>query len=158
MCLLETVDFDMAVPEALVDFKDDTFLNVLNRLNAKDGLIRLIPFLRDLDCVKYGTLTEEEIDIAHAMLYYRFYNKTIINEFKYFSQNAKNVGDGEAPQVSMLLFVSSDKSKKKWPEYVQRYAGNVENASIIQLDCPHYVYDYENVRISEEITNYLNVE
>ena len=81
MCLLETVDFDMAVPEALVDFKDDTFLNVLNRLNAKDGLIRLIPFLRDLDCVKYGTLTEEEIDIAHAMLYYRFYNKTILNGF-----------------------------------------------------------------------------
>ena len=75
---------------------------------------------------KNETLTEEEIDIAHAMLYYRFSNKTILNEFKYFSQNAKTVEDGEVPQVSMLLFVSSGKSKKKWPEYVQRYAGNVK--------------------------------
>lgn len=56
----------------------------------------------------------------------------------------------------MLLFVSSDKSKKEWPEYIQRYASNVENASIIQLDCPHYVHDYEYVRIREDITNYLN--
>lgn len=58
----------------------------------------------------------------------------------------------------IVTFVSSDKSKKKWPEYVQRYAGSVENASIIQLDCPHYVHDYECVRISEEIKNYLYVD
>ena len=109
-----------------------------------------------MDCVKYGTLTEEEKDIAHAMMYYNFINKTVLNEFKYISQNAKTVGDGKTPQVPMLLFVSSDKLKKEWPGYIQSYVSNVENANIVQLDCPHYVHDYEYIRISEDIKKYLN--
>ena len=56
----------------------------------------------------------------------------------------------------MLLFVSADKAKKEWPRYTQRYAGNVEDASIIQLDCPHYVHDYEYNRISDEIREFLS--
>ncbi len=72
------------------------------------------------------------------------------------STSAKTVGDGEVPQVPMLLFVSGDKAKKEWPGYIQSYASQVKNAKIVQLDCPHYVHDYEYVRISEEIKTYLN--
>ena len=150
------IGLDMAVPEALIDFKDEVLLNTIRSFFTRTGWIRFLPLIRDMDCVKYGTLTEEEKDIAHAMMYYNFLNKTVLNEFKYISQNAKTVGDGKTPQVPMLLFVSSDKLKKEWPGYIQSYVSNVENANIVQLDCPHYVHDYEYVRISEDIKKYLN--
>lgn len=150
------IGLDMAVPEALIDFKDEVLLNTIRSFFTRTGWIRFLPLIRDMDCVKYGTLTEEEKDIAHAMMYYNFLNKTVLNEFKYFRQNAKTVGDGETPQVPMLLFVSSDKLKKEWPGYVQSYVSNVEKANIVQLECPHYIHDYEYVRISEDIKKYLN--
>lgn len=150
------IGLDMAVPEALIDFQDEVLLNAIRRFFTRTGWIRFLPLIRDMDCVKYGTLTEEEKDIAHAMMYYNFLNRTVLNEFKYFSQNAKIVEDGETPQVPMLLFVSSDKLKKEWPGYIQSYVSDVEKANIVQLDCPHYVHDYEYVRISEDIKKYLN--
>lgn len=150
------IGLDMAVPEAMMDFKDDVFVNSLRSFFVKAGWIRVLPLIREMECVKYGTLTEEEKDIAHAMLYHNFLNKTVLNEFTYFRQNAKTVEDGKTPQVPMLLFVSSDKLKKDWLGYVQSYVSNVEQASIVQLDCPHYVHDYEYVRISEDIKKYLN--
>lgn len=150
------IGLDLAVPEAMIDFKDEVLLNTIRSFFTRTGWIRFLPLIRDMDCVKYGTLTEEEKDIAHAMLYYNFLNKTVLNEFKYIRQNAKTVGDGETPQVPMLLFVSSDKLKKEWSGYIQSYVSNVEKANIVQLDCPHYIHDYEYVRISEDIKKYLN--
>lgn len=150
------IGLDMAVPEALIDFKDEVLLNTIRSFFTRTGWIRFLPLIRDMDCVKYGTLTEEEKDIAHAMMYYNFLNKTVLNEFKYIRQNAKTVGDGETPQVPMLLFVSSDKLKKEWSGYIQSYVSNVEKANIVQLDCPHYIHDYEYVRISEDIKKCLN--
>lgn len=149
------VGLDMAVPEAYKNFKNNVFMNAASQLNAKTGIIRLLPLLNELDCVKHGTLTEEEKKIVHALLYKNFSNKTTINELKYISENAKIVGAGEIPQVPMLLFISNDTSTTELTDAAQRYANTVENAKVIQLDCPHYVHDYEYNRIREEIKAFL---
>ena len=149
------VGLDMAVPEAYKNFKNNVFMNAASQFNAKTGIIRLLPLLNELDCVKHGTLTEEEKKIAHALLYKNFSNKTTINELKYISENAKIVGAGEIPQVPMLLFISNDTSTTELTDATQRYANTVENAKVIQLDCPHYVHDYEYNRIREEIKAFL---
>ena len=149
------VGLDMAVPEAYKNFKNNVFMNAASQFNAKTGIIRLLPLLNELDCVKHGTLTEEEKKIAHALLYKNFSNKTTINELKYISENAKIVGAGEIPQVPMLLFISNDTSTTELTDAAQRYANTVENAKVIQLDCPHYVHDYEYNRISKEIKAFL---
>lgn len=149
------VGLDMAVPESLENFEDNAILNIINQFNAKIGFTRLLSLLNELDCVEHGTLTEKEKDIVHALLYSNFSNKTTINEFKYISDNAKTVGAGEIPQVPMLLFVSNDASKTELTDAIQRYANAAENANIIQLDCPHYVHDYEYNRISNEIEVFL---
>ena len=130
-------------------------MNAASQFNAKTGIIRLLPLLNELDCVKHGTLTEEEKEIVHALLYKNFSNKTTLNELKYVSDNAKIVGAGEIPQVPMLLFISNDTSTTELTDATQRYANTVENAKVIQLDCPHYVHDYEYNRIREEIKAFL---
>ena len=149
------VGLDMAVPEAYKNFKNNVFMNAASQFNAKTGIIRLLPLLNELDCVKHGTLTEEEKKIAHALLYKNFSNRTTINELKYVSENATIVGAGEIPQVPMLLFISNDTSTTELTDATQRYANTVENAKVIQLDCPHYVHDYEYNRIREEIKAFL---
>ena len=149
------VGLDMAVPEAYKNFKNNVFMNAASQLNAKTGIIRLLPLLNELDCVKHGTLTAEGKKIVNALLYKNFSNKTTINELKYISENAKIVGAGEIPQVPMLLFISNDTSTTELTDAAQRYANTVENAKVIQLDCPHYVHDYEYNRIREEIKAFL---
>ena len=149
------VGLDMAVPDAYENFKNNVFMNAATQINAKTGIIRLLPLLNELDCVKHGTLTEEEKKIVHALLYKNFSNKTTINELKYVSENAKIVGAGEIPQVPMLLFISNDTSTTELTDATQRYANTVENAKVIQLDCPHYVHDYEYNRIRDEIKAFL---
>ena len=149
------VGLDMAVPEAYKNFKNNAFMNATSQFNAKTGMIRLVPLLNELDCVEHGNLTEEEKEIVHALLYKNFSNRTTINELKYISENAKIVGAGEIPQVPMLLFISNDTSTTELTDATQRYANTVENAKVIQLDCPHYVHDYEYNMIGEEIKNFL---
>ena len=149
------IGLDMAVPEAYENFKNNAFMNVASQLNAKTGIIRLLPLLNELDCVEHGTLTEEEKESVHALLYKNFSNRTTINELKYVIDNAKIVGAGEIPQVPMLLFISNDTATTELTNATQRYANTVENAKVIQLDCPHYVHDYEYNRISEEIKAFL---
>ena len=149
------VGLDMAVPDAYENFKNNVFMNAVSQLNAKTGIIRLLPLLNELDCVKHGTLTEEEKKIAHALLYKNFSNRTTINELKYVSENATIVGAGEIPQVPMLLFISNDISTTELTDATQRYANTAENTKVIQLDCPHYVHDYEYNRISKEIKAFL---
>ena len=149
------VGLDMAVPEAYKNFKNNVFMNAASQFNAKTGIIRLLPLLNELDCVKHGTLTEEEKKIAHALLYKNFSNRTTINELKYVSENATIVGAGEIPQVPMLLFISNDTSTTELTDATQRYANTAENTKVIQLDCPHYVHDYEYNRISKEIKAFL---
>ena len=149
------VGLDMAVPEAYKNFKNNAFVNATSQFNAKTGMIRLIPLLNELDCVEHGTLTEEEKEIVHALLYKNFSNRTTINELKYISENAKIVGEGEIPQVPMLLFISNDTTTTELTDATQMYANTVENAKVIQLDCPHYVHDYEYNMIGEEIKNFL---
>ena len=149
------VGLDMAVPEAYDNFKNNAFMNAASQFNAKTGMIRLVPLLNELDCVEYGTLTEEEKEIVHALLYKNFSNRTTTNELKYISDNAKIVGTGEIPQVPMLLFISNDTSTTELTDAIQRYANTAENADVIKLDCPHYVHDYEHNKISEEIKEFL---
>ena len=149
------VGLDMAVPDAYENFKNNVFMNATSQLNAKTGIIRLLPLLNELDCVKHGTLTKEEKKIAHALLYKNFSNRTTLNELKYVSENATIVGAGEIPQVPMLLFISNDTSTTELTDATQRYANTAENTKVIQLDCPHYVHDYEYNRISKEIKAFL---
>ena len=149
------VGLDMAVPDAYENFKNNVFMNATSQFNAKTGIIRLLPLLNEMDCVKHGTLTEEEKKIAHALLYKNFSNRTTINELKYVSENATIVGAGEIPQVPMLLFISNDTSTTELTDATQRYANTAENTKVIQLDCPHYVHDYEYNRISKEIKAFL---
>ena len=83
----------------------------------------------------------------------------MLNEVEYIKENAEIVQNNGVPQVPMFLFVSNGSgtgwNEEAWCGYQESYLENVANGKLINLDCPHYVHDYEYERISEEIRRFM---
>ena len=132
----------------------------LGQCAADLGITRVIPGLAESDAIKYGTLTEDEKNIYRAIFYNRTATETMINEAKSIKENAKIVAQNGVPQVAMLLFISDGTGgtgfdKETWRRIPKEYISEVESGKYMELDCPHYVHDYEYERISEEIKSFL---
>lgn len=154
------IGLDMAVPEYYESMKINIPLMKLGQCAADLGITRVIPGLAESDAIKYGTLTEDEKNIYRAIFYNRTATETMINEAKSIKENAKIVAQNGVPQVAMLLFISDGTGgtgfdKETWRRIPKEYISGVEFGEYIELDCPHYVHDYEYERISEEIKSFL---
>lgn len=49
----------------------------------------------------------------------------------------------------------SDGHTEKKEKIPQEYIAGCDNASYMELDCPHYVHDYKYEKISKEIRNFI---
>ena len=154
------VGLDMAVP----DYYDEMNISIptmeLGHYAAVLGITRWTPNLAESDAIKYGTLSEKEKDIYRAVFYQKTATKTMINEAKVVKDNAKIVKENGIPQVPMLLFISDGSggtgfTKEKWRSIPEKYISDHDSASCIELDCPHYIHDYEYEAISKEIRNFI---
>lgn len=153
------IGLDMAVPKAYEDYTINMAMLKASQFAARIGIIRLLPGISESDAIKYGTLTDTEKEIYRAVFYEKTATTTMLNEVEHIKENAKTVEDSGAPQVPMLLFVSTGVgtgwNENEWREYQSDYSESVENSKLINLDCPHYIHDYEYNEISEEIKIFL---
>ena len=154
------IGLDMAVPEYYENMKINLPLMKLGQYAADLGITRLIPTLAESDAIKHGTLTNDEKNRYKAIFYNRTATVTMINEAKSAKDNARIVAQNGVPQVPMLLFISDGTGgtgfdKETWRRIQEKYISEVKAGKYIELDCPHYVHDYEYGRISEEIKRFL---
>lgn len=155
------IGLDMAVPE----YYDSMNINVpimrAASWAANIGITRFIPGISDSDAVKYGTLSDEEKEIYKAVFYSRTATVTMINEMEWVRENAEKVSSMGIPQLPMLLFISDGSGgtgfdKDTWRKIPIEYLSKVDDGKYIELDCPHYVHDYEYNAISESIKEFLS--
>ena len=154
------IGLDMAVPAYYDEMHISIPITKLGQYGAALGITRWIPSLAESDAIKAGTLSEEEKEIYRAVFYQRTATVTMIDEVKAVKDNAKTVKENGVPQVPMLLFISNGSggtgfTEETWRRIPKEYIVGCDNASYIELDCPHYVHDYEYEKISEEIRNLL---
>ncbi len=153
------IGLDMAVPKAYEDYSINMPMLKLSQFAARVGITRLIPGIAESDAIKFGTLSEEEKEIYRAIFYNRTATTTMMNEVSCIKANARLVDEAKVPQVPMLLFVSNGMGTgwddDTWRSCQKEYIENVPNGTIIELDCPHYVHDYEYEMISEKIIEFL---
>lgn len=154
------IGLDMAVPAYYDEMRISIPITKLGQYGAALGITRWIPGLAESDAIKVGTLSEEEKEIYRAVFYQRTATVTMIDEVKAVKDNAKTVKENGVPQVPMLLFISNGSggtgfTEETWRRIPKEYIAGCDNASYIELDCPHYVHDYEYEKISEEIRNLL---
>lgn len=155
------IGLDMAVPQ----YYDGMNINILSMklasLAAEWGITRFIPGISESDAIKYGTLSDEEKEIYKAVFYSRTATLTMLNEAKSVKENAEKVSGLGTPQVPMLLFISDGSGgtgfdKKTWREIPIEYIKQVTDGKYVELDCPHYVHNYEYETISESIIKFLS--
>lgn len=154
------IGLDMAVPEYYENMKINLPLMKFGQYAASVGITRIIPTLAESDAIKHGTLTDDEKNRYRAIFYSRTATVTMINEAKSVKDNARIVAQNGVPQVPMLLFISDGTGgtgfdKETWRRIPEKYISEVKAGKYIELDCPHYVHDYEYGRISEEIKRFL---
>lgn len=155
------IGLDMAVPQYYENMNINLGLICIGQWAAKMGITRMISGISESDAIKYGTLTDEEKEIYRAVFYSRTATTTMINETRTVKENAKNVASLGSPQLPMLLFISDGSGgtgfdKETWRSIPEEYISGVKGGKFIELDCPHYVHDYEYETISKSIINFLN--
>lgn len=155
------VGLDMAVPGYYDEMNISILIMKLGQYGATLGITRWIPSLAESDAIKFGLLSDKEKEIYRAVFYQRTATVTMINEAKIVKENANTVKENGIPQVPMLLFISNGSggtgfTKEMWRTIPKEYISGYDNASYIELDCPHYVHDYEYEEISEEIRRFIN--
>lgn len=155
------IGLDMTVPQYYENMNINLGLIGIGQWAAKMGITRMIPGISESDAIKYGTLTDEEKEIYRAVFYSRTATTTMINETRTVKENAKIVASLGIPQLPMLLFISDGSGgtgfdKETWRSIPKEYITGVKYGKYIELDCPHYVHDYEYETISKSIINFLN--
>ena len=153
------IGLDMAVPEAYEDYKINMSMLKISQFAARAGVIRILPGVSESDAIKNGTLSDAEKEMYRAIFYEKTATTTMLNEVSAIKENAKIVQNNGVPQVPILMFISNGSgtgwNEDVWRGYQSRYIENVENGKLINLDCPHYIHDYEYETISEEVKVFL---
>lgn len=157
--ILAIIGLDMAVPKSYQDYNINMTMLKLSQFASAIGITRLLPSVSDSDAIINGTLSDKEKEIYRAVFYNRTATITMLNEVKSIKENASKVESDNIPQIPMLLFVSNGDGtgwdKETWRSYQREYIANIANSKMIELDCPHYVHDYEYKAISESIIAFL---
>lgn len=154
------IGLDMAVPEYYDNMNINVPLLRIASWAANIGVTRFIPGISNSDAITHGTLSDREKEIYKAVFYSRTATKTMIDETEWVKENAEKVKKMGVPQLPMLLFISDGSGgtgfdKETWRKIPIEYISQVSNGTYIELDCPHYVHDYEYEIISERIHAFL---
>ena len=158
--VLAIIGLDMVVPKSYQDYNINMAMLKLSQFASAIGITRLLPGVSDSDAITNGTLSNKEKEIYKAVFYNRTATITMLNEVKSIKENARKVESDNIPQVPMLLFVSNGEGtgwdKETWRSYQREYIANIANSKMIELDCPHYIHDFEYQVISEKIVEFLS--
>lgn len=154
------IGLDMAVPAYYDSMRINIPLMRIASFAADIGVTRLIPGISESEAIKHGTLSDEEKEIYRAVFYSRTATVTMINETERVKENAEKVQNMGVPQLPMLLFISDGSGgtgfeKETWRNIPIEYIAQVEEGEYVELDCPHYVHDYEYQTISERMMAFL---
>ena len=154
------IGLDMAVPEAYGEMEINLFAMQLSSFAARVGLTRWIPGLAESDAIRHGTLTQEEKDLYRAVFYRSTLTTAMRNETKEIKASAETVANGGPVDVPLLMFASDGSGgtgfdEQTWRGFQHNFAAVLPNAQVVELDCPHYVHDYQYEEISEEMMGFI---
>ena len=117
--------------------------------------------LQSLDLTQYSesALTEADKEVIKAVYSQRCVSTALINESEKCSDNAKVVSAAGVPDVPMLLFLSNGAGtgfdKEVWRSMAIDYISQADNGRYIELECSHYVHNYEYEKIADEMRIFL---
>ena len=152
------VGLDMALPRFYdsFDFEGTLRYEKLGAFAREAGIIRFY----------YGdgslppALSKEDKALYRAIACKIAVNPVIINETLAVPDACKEIDSMPQPDLPMLMYVSDGKVNggKNWVEVEKDYAADHLNAELIELDCSHYVHDFEYERIAADMKEFISTK
>ncbi len=156
------VGLDMAVPEAYDVINDaspnsDKLASVIMQAVRECGIFRL---MGDDFLINRGELTDDEIAVYRKIIYTKAANDNMLSEGLYTAKACEEIRSKDMPETPMLLFVSDGSGgtgmdTETWRGFTEKFAESIANERIVELDCGHYVHDFEYERISKDIKEFI---
>ena len=149
------VGLDMSLPRAYdhFDFDGIVFKERVAGIARELGLARL--FYTDGSLPQ--ALSKEEKDIYKAIGCKIAVNEDIINEGQAIPEACKIIDSAPKPNIPMLMFVSDGKETGvgNWIDIQKEYASDLSDAKVIELDCGHYVHNFKQEQISNDMKEFI---
>ena len=149
------VGLDAALPRAYdnFDFKGSEKYEKLAAAAREVGIVR---FFYSDSALPSG-LTKEEKAIYRAIACNKAVNTDVRNEGNAIPKACEMIDSRPAPDIPTLLFVSNGKEVgvDNWVDIQKEYAAALTDAKVIELDCGHYVHNFEQEEISKDIKELL---
>ena len=133
-----------------------------------DGVFRfekLAALARELGIVRFyysdsslpSALSKEEKELYRAIACRNAVNIDVINEGLSITEAVREIDSKPKPDVPMIMFLSDGKEVKgtNWIENHYDYVSDLTDAKVIELDCGHYVHNFMQDRIAEDIKEFI---
>lgn len=157
--VISIIGLDMGVPETYKDYKTSPRMIKFGEFATSIGLIRRLPQLSESVAIRYGTLTQSEKALYRLIFYRRTSTKPMTNESMQLTANAAIVDSGGTIEVPILIFSSNGEgtgfSQDDWRRFQSDFLSCCISGTMIKLDCPHYVHDFEYEKIAKGINKYI---
>lgn len=122
---------------------------------------KLAVFARKLGIIRYyysdkmlpEKLSKNEKQLYRALAANIAVNIDIFNEGKTIPDACKIIDSKAIPDIPILLYVSNGKETKalNWVQNQRDFAAAHKNAKVVELNCGHYVHNFEYDKISREV-------
>ena len=119
----------------------------LYRFLLNSGIVRII----------MGSTNDELEKLDNALLYTNALSNCLINELEHSTEASHEVSSNPLPNVPTIQYVSNQTSEETpgWLEGHQALVDASSNGKLVQLDCSHSVYRYEEERIVKDTKEFL---
>ena len=149
------VGLDMVLPRTYdgFDFEGVLRYEKLAAFARKLGIVRFFY----LDGSLPSALSKEEKQLYRAIACRKAVNVDIINEGLAITDAVREIDGKQKPDVPMLMFLSDGKEIQgsNWIECHYDYAFDLTDAKVIELGCGHYVHNFKQDQIADEIRNFI---
>ena len=154
------ISLDGAIPQTYENMQINTSVLKLSSYALKSGLPRLLPWIFESSSA-LKNLSEEEKKLYKAIFYKKSLSFPMLEETKTVKENAKKVAACGTTEAPILFFVSNGEggtgyTKNEWRSFFEAFAKENKNTKIIELDCPHYVHNFEQQKIYEKSCAFLD--
>lgn len=149
------VGLDMALPRHYDNWDWDSTMR-MEKMAALARQLGLVRFFY-MDGALPEKITAEEKRIYRAIAVRIAVNDCIMNEGLAVPDAVKEIDSNSTPDIPMLMFVSDGKETgtDNWIDVQHEYASEITGAKVIELDCGHYVHNFEQDRIADSVKDFV---
>lgn len=124
----------------------------VNKLVKFSGINRLLMTISDFD----ESYSDEEVKQYTALVCKNMANDIVCCENDAIDKACEDINDAPLPSTPTLQFISTRNSDyKRWKSAHQELVDAATNGRLVELDCGHYLHQFESEKIAEEMKEFI---